>query len=99
MSLYIIFNERCVQKKKDLEKGRTYHNVTVVVLARPNETARRLDGLSDHVVDETVLIVETELLKLGLVCRFIDLLENVLESAVVLLQDSAATTLCLVKRS
>lgn len=77
------------KEKKGLEKG-TYHDITVVVLARPNETTRRLDGLSNHVVDEAMLIIDTELLKLGLVRRFVDLLENVLESAIVLLQDGAA---------
>jgi hypothetical protein len=63
--------------------------------------------LRDHVVDETVLVIDTRFLKLFLVfavmqvraklsynrlesgnLRIIDLLEDVLKSAVVLLQDS-----------
>ena len=33
-------------------------HVAVVVLARPHEAALRLDRLCDHVVDETVLVVD-----------------------------------------
>jgi len=40
-----------------------------------------------HVVDEAVLVPDAELLKLGLVLRVIDLLEDVLPLAVVALQD------------
>ena len=32
-------------------------DIAIVVLARPNEPARRLDGLRNHVIDETVLVV------------------------------------------
>ncbi len=83
-------------------------HVSVVVFGRPDEAAGGLDGLRDHVVDETVLVVDSRRLELLLVfpvisqqshvivspARYgnvteplVDLLEDVLESAVVLLQD------------
>lgn len=62
-------------------------DVTVVVLARPHEATVALDGLGDHVVDQAVLVPDLELLKLGLVFVVVEVLENVLELAVVRLQD------------
>jgi len=46
-----------------------------------------LDHLGDHVVDQTVLVPDAVLLKVGLVLSLVDLLENVLESSVILLED------------
>ena len=80
-------------------------HVSVVILCRPDEAAGGLDGLRDHVVDETVLVVDSRCLELLLVfpvihnvivppARYenvteplVDLLEDVLKSPVVLLQD------------
>lgn len=54
------------QRAKSLGKHiRLY--VSVVVLACPYETTVGFDGLSDHVVDQSVLIPETLGFKLGLV--------------------------------
>lgn len=62
-------------------------DVAVVVLARPHEPARALDRLRHHIVDQTVLVVDPRGVELGLVRAFVDVLEDVLEPAVVLLHD------------
>jgi hypothetical protein len=62
--------------------------VAIVVLARPDESTRRLDHLCDHIVNHTVLVVNTGRLEPGLGVRPVDLLEDVLESPIVLLHDS-----------
>jgi len=62
-------------------------NVTIVILAGPDESTLRLDGEGDHVIDQTVLVPETGGFELGLVLLLVDLSEDVLESAIVLLQD------------
>ena len=41
--------------------------VSVIVLGGPNEPAGRLDSLCNHIIDQTVLIINPEGLKLGLV--------------------------------
>ena len=63
-------------------------NVTVVVLAGPHHTTITLDDLGDGIVDEAVLVPETLCLKVLLVLALVDLLEDVLELAVVGLEDS-----------
>lgn len=45
----------------------THHDVPVVVFARPNEPSVRLDCLGDHVVDEAVFVVDSQILELLLV--------------------------------
>jgi hypothetical protein len=42
-----------------------YLDISVVVLARPDESTGRLDSLGDHVIDQSVLVPQTELLELG----------------------------------
>ena len=42
-------------------------DITVVVLAGPHETTLGFEHLSDHVIDETVLVGNAELLELGFV--------------------------------
>mmetsp|Transcript_97472 Transcript_97472/g.134064 ORF Transcript_97472/g.134064 Transcript_97472/m.134064 type:complete len:376 (-) Transcript_97472:86-1213(-) len=63
-------------------------DITIVVLASPDETTIALEDLSNHIVNETVLVVNT----LGLVLLkeflFIDLLEGIFEKTIILLQDS-----------
>lgn len=58
----------------------TLHGNDVATLA--------LDHLGDHVVNQTVLIPDLLRLELLLVLLVVDLLEDVLEAAIVLLQDS-----------
>jgi hypothetical protein len=62
-------------------------NVTVVVLAGPDEATVGFHGVSDHIVDQTVLVDDTSGFELSLVFSFVDDLEDVLEATVVSLQD------------
>ncbi len=62
-------------------------NVTVVVLACPHVAALPLHGGSDHVVDQAVLVGETGCLELLLVFGVEYFLEQVLELAIVGLED------------
>ena len=41
--------------------------VSIVVLGGPDKPAGRLDSLCNHIIDQTVLVVDPESLKLGLV--------------------------------
>lgn len=52
-----------------------------------DETALALDHLSNHVVNKTVLVPKALGLKVLLVILFIDLLEDILESSIVFLED------------
>lgn len=52
-----------------------------------DEATLALDHLGDHVVNQTVLVPDLLLLELLLVLVVVDLLEDVLEAAIVLLQD------------
>jgi hypothetical protein len=58
-------------------------HIAIVVLAGPNEATVGLDGVSDHVINETVLIPEIRSLELGPVVLLVDLLEDILEATVV----------------
>ncbi len=62
-------------------------DVAVVVLAGPDVAALPLERRRDHVVDQPVLVGDVRLLELLLELRVVDLLEDVLEAAVVALQD------------
>mmetsp|Transcript_58958 Transcript_58958/g.81813 ORF Transcript_58958/g.81813 Transcript_58958/m.81813 type:complete len:351 (-) Transcript_58958:3-1055(-) len=62
-------------------------NITIVVLASPDEATIRLEHISNHIIDKSVLIPETLSLVLLLVVRLVDGGKGVLESAVILLQD------------
>lgn len=62
-------------------------DVTIVVLASPNEATLRLDGVGNHIIDESVLVPETKLIELSLVLFVKDFLEDVLESSIVLLHN------------
>mmetsp|Transcript_18322 Transcript_18322/g.24471 ORF Transcript_18322/g.24471 Transcript_18322/m.24471 type:complete len:322 (-) Transcript_18322:405-1370(-) len=62
-------------------------DVAIVVLAGPDEAAARLDAVGNHVVDEAVLVPETGSLELRLVVLLVDLLEDILEAAIVALED------------
>lgn len=41
--------------------------IPIIVLRGPYESARRLDSLCNHIIDQTVLVIDSESLKLGLV--------------------------------
>ena len=59
-----------------------------LTLQSHDETTLALDHLSDHVINETVLVPDALGIKFLLVVGLEDLLEDVLEAAIVLLQDS-----------
>ena len=71
----------CVSAASKTIAGRshTLHGDDVATLA--------LDHLGDHVVDQTVLVPDSSGVEVLLVCALVDLLESVLELAVVGLQD------------
>ena len=74
------------ERAEALRDGVGLH-VAVVVLARPHVAARPLQGGGDHVVDQAVLVGELALLELVLELGVEHLLEQVLEAAVVGLED------------
>ncbi len=62
-------------------------DVAVVILAGPDELAAPLERGGDHVVDQAMLIFDPGLVELGLEFGVEDFLENVLEAAVIGLED------------
>jgi hypothetical protein len=63
-------------------------HITIVVLAGPYESTIGLDGVSNKIVDESVLVPELLLLELSFVCALVELSEDVFEATIVLLEDS-----------
>jgi len=61
---------------------------SALTLKGHNEATLRLDHLGDHVVNETVLVPDLLGIEVLLVVLMEDLLEDVLEAAIVLLEDS-----------
>jgi len=83
-------------------------DITIIVLAGPDETSGRFNRLGNHVVNQAVLVVDSGSFKQGFVLTVIgqdqqdvnffwgggdsnvlviDLLENVLEPAIIFLHD------------
>ena len=62
-------------------------HVAIIVFARPHITARPFNRGRDHVVDQTMLISNTERLELALELGVKDFLEDVFEAAIIGLQD------------
>ena len=62
-------------------------DITIVVLAGPYESTVGLDGVSNKIVDESVLVPKLLFLELNLVCAFVKLSKDVLEATIVLLED------------
>ena len=62
-------------------------DITVVVLASPHKAALHLDDLGNHIINESVLVVNTLLLELLNELSLINMLEDVLEETVVFLQN------------
>lgn len=63
-------------------------HISIIVLARPDEAAAGLERLRHLVVDQSVLVLDAQLVELLLVRVGELLLEDVLEQTVVLLQNS-----------
>src|ERR1700731_3252664 len=57
-------------------------DVTVIVLAGPDKTTLALQSLSNHVVNQTVFIPDASGVKLLLILRLKDILEDILETTV-----------------
>lgn len=74
------------QRTETLSNGVGLH-VAVVVLAGPDEATVGFHSVSDHIVDQTVLVHDARGFELRLVFSVVDDLENVLEATVVSLQD------------
>lgn len=74
--------ERAVALSNDIRL-----DITVVVLASPHDAAVSLDDLSDHIINESVLVVNTLGLEGGLVLLLVHLHKDILEETVVLLED------------
>ena len=62
-------------------------HVAIIVLAGPDIAARPLHGGGHHVVDQAVLVGDLALVELGLEFGVEDLLEDILEAAVIGLED------------
>ena len=62
-------------------------DISIIVLACPNEASVALDGVGDHVINQTMLIPELLLFELCSVSGLVDLLEDVLEATIILLHD------------
>lgn len=60
-------------------------DISVVVLASPDEASTRLQSLSNHIVDESVFVSQLLFVELWLVILFVDFLENIFESSIILL--------------
>lgn len=63
-------------------------HITIVVFAGPNKATVALNSLSDKIINESVLVVETLGLKFSFKVIVILLLENVHKETVILLEDS-----------
>jgi hypothetical protein len=62
-------------------------NITIVVFAGPNISSFALEYIGNHIVDKSVLIPDALLLEIGFVMFVVKVLEDVLETTIVLLQD------------
>jgi len=63
-------------------------DISIVVLASPDETSFGLNSVSNHIINESVLVPESLLLELLLVVLIINFLEDILKSSIILLEDS-----------
>eukprot|EP00128_Syssomonas_multiformis_P005792 Colp12_sorted_trinity150504_noHs@29020 len=62
-------------------------DITIIVLACPDVTTVCLEAVGNHVIDETVLVPDAGSLELGLVLVFIEFGKDVLEAAIIALED------------
>jgi len=63
-------------------------DISIVVLASPYESSVWLNTLSNHVINKSVFIPDFKFIKLWFIILLKDLFEDILESAIILLQDS-----------
>jgi len=62
-------------------------DITVVVLASPDETTFGFNHICDHIINQSVFVPDTVGFEFSLVGFFVDLGKDVLESTIVLLED------------
>merc|ERR1719361_894977 len=67
-------------------------DISIIILTRPNKGTIALQDLSHHVVNETVLVPNTQVIKLSLVVLLEYFLKYVLEQTVVLFHDRVLCT-------
>merc|ERR1719361_1633781 len=67
-------------------------DISIIILTRPNKGTIALQDLSHHVVNETVLVPNTQIIKLSLVVLLEDFLKYVFEQTVVLFHDRVLCT-------
>lgn len=67
-------------------------NVTIVILASPNVATWGLNSVSDHIVDQSVLVPEFLSLELFLVGSLVKVLKDIFEAAIVFLKNSVLGT-------
>ena len=62
-------------------------NISIVVLAGPHEPSVGFHGVSNHIIDKSMLVPHVVGLKILLVVRLINFLKDIFESTIVLLHD------------
>jgi len=62
-------------------------DISVVVLASPDESTVGLHGIGDHIVNQAVLVPDSKSLELGGVFLFVDGLEDILKATIVTLEN------------
>ena len=62
-------------------------NITIIVFACPDKSSLRFHHMSDHIINQSMLIPDFFILKLLPVLFFINLLENVFEFSIVFFQN------------
>jgi len=67
-------------------------DITIIVLAGPYETTVGLDTVCNHIINESVFVPQLLAFIFLLVCGLINLLENVLKSAIIFLQYGVLST-------
>jgi hypothetical protein len=63
-------------------------NIPVIIFAGPNESTFTLNHIGDHIVDESVFVPDLLGFEIFFVLFVVDIFENILESAVIFLEDS-----------
>lgn len=62
-------------------------DVSIIVFAGPNVASFSLDDLGNHIVNKSVFIPNFFGFEFGLIDSFVEVVENILESAVISLED------------
>lgn len=62
-------------------------NVAIVVFGGPDKSARGLDCLRDHIVNQAMFVIDAGFIEKGFVLCLVDFLEDVFEPAIVFLED------------